>query len=110
MQLHKGITSPMADFVKFDAGKPRWSGLVLLPGQDALLRTIDRNDHGAAQYGDYDNWRNVDDPARYKDALLRHAFALCRGEHFDEQTRFGPICHDDAVVWNALALSELLTK
>jgi len=97
----------MTTFRKNDADKPQWSGLVRLPGRDALLRTIWRNDHGAAQYG-RDNWRNVPDPARYKDALLRHAFALCDDVITDEPTQWGDICHDDAVVWNALALSELL--
>ena len=53
----------MTTFRKNDADKPRWTGLVLLPGQDALQRTIWRNDHGAAQYG-RDNWRNAPDPAR----------------------------------------------
>lgn len=97
----------MTTFRKNDADKPRWTGLVLLPGQDALQRTIWRNDHGAAQYG-RDNWRNAPDPARYTDALLRHAFALCRGELHDESTQWGDIRHTDAVIWNALALSELL--
>lgn len=97
----------MTKFQKFDAGKPQWSGLVRLPGPAALLRTIARNEHGAAQYG-RDNWRGVESPDRYKDALLRHAFSLCRGELLDEHTAYGSLHHTDAVIWNALALSELL--
>jgi hypothetical protein len=102
------MTQPQQQFNKHDDAKPRWSGLVRLPGQNALLRTIARNDHGAAQYGMH-NWHNVPSLDRYHDALLRHAFALIRGETTDEaDTQFGPIHHDDAVVWNALALSELM--
>ena len=70
----------MTQFNKHDDAKPRWSGLVRLPGQNALLRTIARNDHGAAQYGMH-NWHNVPSLDRYHDALLRHAFALIRGEN-----------------------------
>lgn len=97
----------MTKFQKFDSGKPQWSGLVRLPGPAALLRTIARNDHGADQYG-RDNWRNVPDVTRYHDALLRHAFSICRGELHDEITSYGPLHHTDAVIWNALALSELM--
>ncbi len=99
----------MDTFKKNDADKPSWSGLVRLPGQTALLRTISRNDFGAEQYGQL-NWRNVDNVSRYHDALLRHSFALCRGELFDQDTPLGPLYHDDAVVWNALALSELMRE
>ena len=74
----------MTKFQKSDAGKPHGSGLVRLPGPAAILRTIARKfEHGAAQYG-RDNWRGVESPDRYKDALLRHAFSLCRGELLDE--------------------------
>lgn len=99
----------MATFRKNDDDKPRWSGLVRLPGHDALLRTIARNDFGGDQYG-MRNWANVPDVSRYHDALLRHAFSLCRGELFDQDTPYGPLYHDDAVVWNALALSELMRR
>jgi hypothetical protein len=70
---------------------------------------MERNDFGAAQYGDQ-NWRNGTVEA-YLDALMRHALALCGGQIADADDP-GAMAHDlehtDAIVWNALVLSELI--
>ena len=99
----------MTTFRKNNASKPRWSRLARLPGHDCLLRTMDRNQFGADQYGDQ-NWRNGTVEA-YLDALMRHALALCGGSVEDDKdpgALAAGLHHTDAIVWNALVLSELI--
>ena len=70
---------------------------------------MERNDFGAAQYGDQ-NWRNGTVDA-YLDALMRHALALCSGQIADADdpgAMAHGLEHTDAIVWNALVLSELI--
>ena len=96
-------------FRKNNADKPRWSRLARLPGHACLLKAMERNDFGAAQYGDQ-NWRNGTVEA-YLDALLRHALALCSGQVADANdpgAMARGLEHTDAIVWNALVLSELI--
>ena len=97
------------NFRKNNADKPRWSRLARLPGHDCLLKAMERNDFGAAQYGDQ-NWRNGTVDA-YLDALMRHALALCSGQTADADdpgAMAHGLEHTDAIVWNALVLSELI--
>lgn len=99
----------MTTFRKNNADKPRWSRLARLPGHDCLLKAMERNDFGAAQYGDQ-NWRNGTVEA-YLDALMRHALALCSGQVADANdpgAMAHGLEHTDAIVWNALVLSELI--
>lgn len=96
-------------FRKNNADKPRWSRLARLPGHACLLKAMERNDFGAAQYGDQ-NWRNGTVEA-YLDALMRHALALCSGQIADADdpgAMAHSLEHTDAIVWNALVLSELI--
>lgn len=97
----------MTEFNKDNAKKARWSGLSRLPGRDALLNTIERNDVGARQYGDT-NWANGTREV-YLDALMRHVWALLDGEVFDVLDPDGQnvtLTHYDAIIWNALVLSD----
>jgi len=100
---------PSENFRKNNTDKPRWSRLARLPGHDCLLKAMERNDFGAAQYGDQ-NWRNGTVDA-YLDALMRHALALCGGQTADSDdpgAMAHGLEHTDAIVWNALVLSELI--
>lgn len=68
--------------VKYDSSKPRYD---LLPplAIESMAQVLT---FGAAKYAP-DNWRKVDDALnRYRAALLRHTFAMQRGEVFDPET------------------------
>ncbi len=47
---------------------------------------------GANKYSK-NNWRNLDDPTRYLDALMRHLEAYRSGEEFDEETGLPHLAH-----------------
>lgn len=65
--------------VKYDSGKPRPS---LLPFE-SLWEIVKVLEVGAKKYS-IDNWKHVPGAEqRYKDALLRHAFAYMCGEDRD---------------------------
>ena len=58
---------------KADAGKPR---LALVP--PAIIEAVGEvRTYGTRKYGDAENWRQVE-PARYRDALMRHVCAYLR--------------------------------
>lgn len=58
---------------KADAGKPR---LALVP--PAIIEAVGAvRTFGTQKYGDPENWRQVE-PARYRDALMRHLCAYLR--------------------------------
>ena len=58
---------------KADAGKPR---LALVP--PAIIEAVGAvRTFGTQKYGDAENWRQVE-PARYRDALMRHLCAYLR--------------------------------
>jgi hypothetical protein len=86
-------------FRKADAGKPRLS---LLPPR-ALMAVGRVLTHGAKKYGP-DNWRHVDDKARYVDAAMRHLLAAMAGEESDPDTGESHLAH---LVCSALFLLEL---
>ena len=84
---------------KNDQGKPRMS---LLPPR-AMLAVGEVLTHGAGLYG-ADNWRRVDDPSRYLDALMRHHYARMSGRKTDQDSGLSHLAHLAA---NALMLLEL---
>ncbi len=68
--------------LKFDSDKPRYN---LLPATaiDELAKILS---FGAVKYAP-NTWQNVDDGLeRYRAALLRHTFAIQRGEHLDSES------------------------
>lgn len=58
---------------KSDAGKPRLA--LVSPYLIEAVGTV--RTYGTEKYGDPDNWRHVD-PARYRDALMRHLCAYLK--------------------------------
>lgn len=85
-----------ADFVKFDKAKPQLSLI------DPLFVTElgEVLTFGAAKYSP-DNWKLCPDPARYKDALLRHIYAYLSGELIDPDSG---LPHTSAIAFNTMAL------
>ena len=69
------------DFMKFDTGKLRYS---LIPPEmtRALAEVLT---YGAKKYKP-NNWKQVDDPSRYMDALMRHLEAYRSGEINDPES------------------------
>lgn len=74
--------------IKHDAEKLRLS---LIPTQ--LIEGVGEvMTFGAKKYKK-DNWKNLDNPERYLDALMRHLEAYRRGEEFDEETGLPHMAH-----------------
>lgn len=82
-------------FVKHDSGKTRYS---LIP-PECLSALAEHLTYGAEKYKT-DNWKKVDDTARYYDALLRHLEQWRRGDQVDDQNKL----HLTAVFSNAMFL------
>lgn len=74
---------------KADAGKPQLS---LVPMQ--ILNAIARvREYGNRKYGDPENWKTVS-PARYRDAMLRHAVAYIQDPNgVDEESGLPHLWH-----------------
>lgn len=88
---------------KLDAGKMR-AWLCVSGFAHALAAVADVTTKGAAKYSP-NGWRQVPDgETRYKEALMRHLFAIGRGESVDGDTG---CLHLAQVAWNALAALEL---
>lgn len=84
---------------KLDAGKNRL-GLVLMDFASPLLEVGKVGTYGAKKYTDH-GWISVPDgESRYTDAMLRHWFAECQGENYDQDTH---LLHAAHLAWNALA-------
>lgn len=65
--------------------------LRLIPWES--LREVGRViDYGARRYGE-ENWKKVDPPSRYQDALLRHVLEYLCGETHDKETGFHHLAH-----------------
>lgn len=74
---------------KFDQGKPRWG---LLPWAE-LETVVEVLTMGAAKYSD-DNWKHVESfESRYRDALMRHFSAHCKGETKDPESGKSHLAH-----------------
>jgi len=84
---------------KADAGKPRLS---LVPLSAFTARVAAVREYGNKKYGDSENWKTVE-PARYKDAMLRHLFAwLDNPDSVDEESG---LPHFDHFLCNAAFLA-----
>jgi len=75
-------------FMKFDTGKLRYS-LIPPEATKALASVLT---YGAKKYKP-NNWREVNDTARYVDALYRHLEAWRAGEQFDEESKLPHLEH-----------------
>lgn len=74
---------------KFDQGKPRWG---LLPWAE-LETVVEVLTKGAEKYSD-DNWKQVEHfESRYRDALMRHFSAYCKGETEDPESGKSHLAH-----------------
>jgi len=91
--------------VKYDTDKPNVHS-VLSQFPNALLEVVRRGDLAIPKYKSYDNWTRID-KERYKNALMRHYLAICKGEFKDPETNQ---LHWSAIAWNALAILELELK
>lgn len=80
----------MVEGVKHDAGKVDYT-LVPVEALEVVCRVLE---FGAKKYA-RDNWRTVvaKDSSRYLKALLRHAFAVVRGEWLDPESGFPHLAH-----------------
>lgn len=97
---------PHAPGAKLDAGKNRL-GLVLGGFARALEQVGRAGTGGAVTYSD-NGWKEVDDAlARYEDAMLRHWVEIKKGNAQDLKTG---LLHQAHLVWNALAVLELMLK
>lgn len=75
-------------FKKHDSEKPRFD----LAPPLAQLEYVKVLTFGAQKYAP-DNWRDVDDLARYVAAALRHVNAYQRGEQRDPETGLHHLAH-----------------
>ena len=75
-------------FTKHDSGKLRFD---LLP-VDAVEQVVRVLTYGAVKYTP-NNWRKVDDLARYHAAALRHIFAWAKGEKTDPESGLPHLAH-----------------
>ncbi len=85
-----GITEivEVTEGIKHDKNKLKLS---LIPTQ--LINGVGEvMSFGARKYTK-NNWRNLDDPTRYLDALMRHLEAYRGGEEFDEETGLPHLAH-----------------
>lgn len=76
------------EFVKGDAGKPRYD---LLP-PELLEETAIVLEYGARKYSP-NNWVNGADWGRYFAAMMRHLWAWWRGEDNDPETGLSHLAH-----------------
>lgn len=73
---------------KFDNEKPRYE-LMDAHFMDEVAMVLS---HGAKKYAD-NNWQQVRPWTRYLGALLRHAFAIMRGQLYDEESGLSHAAH-----------------
>lgn len=91
---------------KLDAGKNRMA-LMLSGFANALTAIGEVATYGAQKYTP-DGWMVVDNGIeRYSDAMMRHWFALQRGETVDTESGQHHMAH---FAWNALAVLELMER
>lgn len=103
LESDPGGLDPHAPGAKLDAGKNRL-GLVLGGFAKALEEVGKVGTYGANKYSD-NGWKKVEKgAARYDDAMLRHWLAQ-KKDWVDAETG---LLHQAQVVWNALAVLELM--
>ena len=78
----------MNDFIKADEGKLQWSLMPFEQLEDVVRVLM----NGAKKYSK-DNWKKCDDVTRYKDALMRHVVAYCKGEALDPEDNLSHLAH-----------------
>ncbi len=88
----------MKEGAKYDKGKLRWT---LMPW-DVLEEIVKVYEHGARKY-ERDNWKKMEDPNRYTDALIRHLAEYLKGNQIDEESGDDKLYHLAQVAWNAIA-------
>ena len=97
---------PHAPGAKLDAGKNRLS-LVLGGFANALEAVGLVGTYGAEKYTP-NGWKEVPDGvARYEDAMMRHWIEVKKGNEIDSTTM---LSHRAQLIWNALAVLELMLK
>jgi hypothetical protein len=88
---------------RFNEGKPQLSYVFDAPlAMEGLVR---RFELGAKKYS-RDNWKKGLDDVEVIDSLLRHLKDYYNGEILDEDGGY----HVDAILWNAVVLSEQFHK
>ena len=75
-------------FIKNDNGKLQWSLMPFEQLEDVVRVLM----NGAKKYSK-DNWKKCDDITRYKDALMRHVVAYCKGEALDPEDCLPHLAH-----------------
>lgn len=79
----------MEQGIKFDNNKPEY-GLIPPHALDEIVKVLT---YGATKY-DRENWRKVPDrERRYFDAMMRHLWAIRRGEDVDSETGISHYAH-----------------
>lgn len=78
----------IGDFMKFDGSKTRYD---LVP-PSSVRALADVLTYGARKYKP-DNWRKVDEPAKYIAAAMRHFEAYRQGEEFDVESGLPHLAH-----------------
>ena len=73
---------------KFDAGKPRYDLIPVVP----LRGVADVLTMGADKYGD-NNWRDGIRWSRMFAAVLRHMYAFWKGEEIDDESGLSHLSH-----------------
>ena len=87
--------------VKFDDGKPEYG---LIPA-NALHEVVKVLTYGAKKYS-RDNWKQVPDrERRYFDAMMRHIWAVRRGEDVDAETGMSHYAHAGCCLLYLLEMS-----
>ena len=74
--------------LRFNDGKPQWH----LVDFDSLLPLVRVLEFGAGKYGAF-NWQKKTDKHTIIDSMLRHAFALNKGEELDKESGLHHIGH-----------------
>lgn len=81
-------SKPKETFIKNDNGKLQWSLMPFEQLEDVVRVLM----NGAKKYSK-DNWKKCDDVTRYKDALMRHVVAYCKGEALDSEDCLPHLAH-----------------
>lgn len=88
---------------RHNVGKPKLNSILLAP--EAIVGLSRRFESGDALYG-AGNWKKGLKITELIDSLMRHLMALENGESTDPDMPCTN--HEDAVLWNALILSQMI--
>lgn len=87
---------------RFNNGKPRWA-LVDFQALEPMVRVLE---YGCKKY-DADNWKKGLYTRGITESMLRHTFALLRGELNDEESGLPHIGH---IMANAMFISHMIEQ